>query len=192
MTRNALMGWALLGLAACEGGTEASFLASARALLDKHDTNGAIIQLKNALDKNPNSAPARILLGRTLLQGGDPAAALTQLRKAQSAGAPPAQVAPDIARALMVLGEDKKLVAELKQLGIKTTHDKKAAPVGGLPLAGKTVVVTGTLVNYDRVTIETAIKDAGGKASGSVSKRLAAPVSSSSTAALALASAWPS
>jgi DNA ligase (NAD+) len=32
-------------------------------------------------------------------------------------------------------------------------------------------VVTGTLVNYDRVTIENAIKEAGGKASGSVSKK---------------------
>lgn len=65
----------------------------------------------------------------------------------------------------------KKVVAELKELGIKTTHDKKAAPAGGLPLAGKTVVVTGTLVNYDRITIEQAIKDAGGKATGSVSKK---------------------
>ncbi len=42
----------------------------------------------------------------------------------------------------------EKIVAELKELGIKTTHEKKAAPRGGLPLAGKTVVVTGTLVNY--------------------------------------------
>jgi DNA ligase (NAD+) len=65
----------------------------------------------------------------------------------------------------------EKLVVELKELGIKTTHDKKAAPVGGLPLAGKTVVVTGSLVNYDRHTIETRIKDAGGKSSGSVSKK---------------------
>ena len=65
----------------------------------------------------------------------------------------------------------KKVVADLNELGIKTTHDKKAAPAGGLPLAGKTVVVTGTLANYDRVSIEQAIKDAGGKASGSVSKK---------------------
>ncbi|MDY3551071.1 NAD-dependent DNA ligase LigA, partial [Gemmata sp. JC717] len=65
----------------------------------------------------------------------------------------------------------KKLVAELKELGIKMTHDKKAAPTGGLPLAGKTVVVTGTLANYDRIGIEQAIKDAGGKSSGSVSKK---------------------
>ena len=112
MTRNALIAWTLACLAACDAGSEASFLASARGLLDKRDTKGAIVQLKNALDRNPDSAQARILLGRILLQGGDPAAALTQLRKARSAGAPQAQVVPDIARAMMLLGEDKKLVAE--------------------------------------------------------------------------------
>lgn len=65
----------------------------------------------------------------------------------------------------------KTLVAELKAAGVKTTHDKKAPRAGGLPLAGKTVVVTGTLVNYDRITIEQTIKEYGGKASGSVSKK---------------------
>jgi DNA ligase (NAD+) len=65
----------------------------------------------------------------------------------------------------------RKTVTELAALGVKMTHDKKAAPAGGLPLAGKTVVVTGTLVNYDRVTIEQAIKEHGGKPSGSVSKK---------------------
>jgi DNA ligase (NAD+) len=65
----------------------------------------------------------------------------------------------------------QKLVAEFKELGIKTTHEKKAPPVGGLPLAGKTIVVTGTLTNYDRTTIEARIKEAGGKATGSVSKK---------------------
>lgn len=65
----------------------------------------------------------------------------------------------------------EKLVKELKELGIKTTHDKKAPPPGGRPLAGKTIVVTGTLVNYDRQSIETRIKDAGGKSTGSVSKK---------------------
>ncbi len=74
-------------------------------------------------------------------------------------------------RAFFDSANGRALVAELKVLGIKTTHDKKAAPAGGRPLAGKTVVVTGTLVNYDRVSIEQAIKDAGGKPTGSVSKK---------------------
>ena len=65
----------------------------------------------------------------------------------------------------------EKLVQEFKELGLKLTYDKKAAPVGGLPLAGKTIVVTGTLANYDRHAIEAAIKEHGGKATGSVSKK---------------------
>lgn len=64
-----------------------------------------------------------------------------------------------------------KLVKELRELGVKLTHQKKAAPAGGLPLAGKTVVVTGTLVNFDRTGIEAKIKELGGKATGSVSKK---------------------
>lgn len=63
------------------------------------------------------------------------------------------------------------LAVELRDLGLKLTHEKKAAPAGGQPLLGKTVVVTGTLENYDRTTIEVRIKDLGGKTSGSVSKK---------------------
>ena len=63
------------------------------------------------------------------------------------------------------------LVAELKTLGLKLTHDKKIVSPGAQPLLGKTVVVTGSLANYDRITIETRIKDLGGKTSGSVSKK---------------------
>lgn len=74
-------------------------------------------------------------------------------------------------RAFFDSASGQQLVAELKQLGIKLTHDKRAAPVGGAALAGKTIVVTGTLVNYDRNSIESTIKDHGGKPSGSVSKK---------------------
>jgi DNA ligase (NAD+) len=42
-------------------------------------------------------------------------------------------------------------------------------PAAG-PLAGKTVVVTGSLAGYDRAAAEEAVRAAGGKAAGSVSK----------------------
>ena len=64
-----------------------------------------------------------------------------------------------------------KLVADLKTLGVKLTEPKRAAPAGGLVLAGKTLVVTGTLENYERKDIEDLIKSLGGKATGSVSKK---------------------
>jgi DNA ligase (NAD+) len=67
----------------------------------------------------------------------------------------------------------QKLVADLKALGLKLTEERKAVPAGTpQPLAGKTIVVTGTLRNYDRMGIETKIKQLGGKPSGSVSKKV--------------------
>jgi DNA ligase (NAD+) len=68
--------------------------------------------------------------------------------------------------------DGEKLVRELRELGVKLTEDAPApgSGPGGAPLAGKTVVVTGTLKNYGRVEIEELIKKLGGKATGSVSK----------------------
>lgn len=67
--------------------------------------------------------------------------------------------------------EGKRLATELKEIGVKLTHDAKAAAPGSLALQGKTLVVTGTLTKYDRAGIEQLIKDHGGKATGSVSKK---------------------
>ncbi|HEY3788395.1 MAG TPA: NAD-dependent DNA ligase LigA [Urbifossiella sp.] len=65
----------------------------------------------------------------------------------------------------------EKLAVEFREIGLKLTEPKKAAPAGGLKLAGKTLVVTGTLTKYDRAGIEAMIKSLGGKATGSISKK---------------------
>jgi DNA ligase (NAD+) len=64
--------------------------------------------------------------------------------------------------------QGRKLVQELKELGIKMTEPRKAAATG--PLVGKTIVVTGTLKNFSRKEIEDLIHQLGGKAAGSVSR----------------------
>lgn len=63
-------------------------------------------------------------------------------------------------------------IDELRTLGLKLTEDARptAAETGGADLAGKTIVVTGTLVHFGREEIEAIIRKLGGKASGSVSK----------------------
>jgi DNA ligase (NAD+) len=48
------------------------------------------------------------------------------------------------------------------------TAPKKARPTG--PLAGKSIVVTGTLEKYKREEIEALIEQLGGRAASSVSK----------------------
>jgi DNA ligase (NAD+) len=70
----------------------------------------------------------------------------------------------------------RDMIEDFRELGLKLTEEprdvaKEAAAVGGVSLAGKTLVVTGTLERYGRVEIEELIKSLGGKASGSVSKK---------------------
>lgn len=59
-------------------------------------------------------------------------------------------------------------INELLAAGVKPELLKKAKPKG--KLAGKTIVVTGTLQNFTRQQIEEAIRNAGAKTSSSVSK----------------------
>jgi DNA ligase (NAD+) len=69
----------------------------------------------------------------------------------------------------------RKMIGELKKLGLKLTQDKRPSPAetGGVDLTGKSVVVTGTLKRYSREEIEGLIRSLGGKAAGSVSKSTA-------------------
>ena len=69
-------------LAACGDTNPEALLASGKEHLSKNDRTAAVIQLKNALQQNPKLAEARYLLGRTLLDMGDMAAAEKELRKA--------------------------------------------------------------------------------------------------------------
>ncbi len=65
--------------------------------------------------------------------------------------------------------ENEKLIARLlEHLALK----KVAAPSGG-PLAGKTVVVTGTLPTYSREEAEALVRRAGGTPGSAVSKKTA-------------------
>jgi DNA ligase (NAD+) len=61
-----------------------------------------------------------------------------------------------------------KVIKELLAAGVRPEAPAKTKREG--PLSGKALVVTGTLEHFSRQQAEQAIKDAGGKATGSVSK----------------------
>jgi DNA ligase (NAD+) len=64
------------------------------------------------------------------------------------------------------------LLAELADVGVVAVPPQLPATGAGTGLlAGKTVVVTGTLEAYDRPAAEAAIRAAGGKPAGSVSRK---------------------
>jgi DNA ligase (NAD+) len=66
---------------------------------------------------------------------------------------------------------NRTLVARLREGGVRTLGERKVAPKGPQPLAGKTFVITGTLGAMSREDAEARIEVLGGKVTGSVSKK---------------------
>jgi DNA ligase (NAD+) len=64
---------------------------------------------------------------------------------------------------------NRAVVEELLAAGVKPRQPERVQPSG--ELAGKTIVVTGSLENFTRQQIERALRQAGAKASSSVSKK---------------------
>jgi DNA ligase (NAD+) len=82
-------------------------------------------------------------------------------------------VGPIMARTIQeTLAEERtrELVERLRGHGLKMEEESPAAPVDG-PLAGKTLVLTGTLPNLTREDATQRVEAAGGKVTGSVSKK---------------------
>jgi DNA ligase (NAD+) len=81
------------------------------------------------------------------------------------------EVGPRIAESIVEFFADehnRKLVGELRKAGLTFSGQKKEK---GTKLAGKTFVLTGTLARHTRDEAKKMIEDAGGRVSGSVSKK---------------------
>ena len=81
------------------------------------------------------------------------------------------EVGPRIAKSIVEFfaePSNRKLVQSLEKAGVTFAGKKKER---GTKLAGKTFVLTGTLANYSRDAAKKMIEDAGGKVTGSVSKK---------------------
>jgi len=81
------------------------------------------------------------------------------------------EVGPRIAASIVEFFGDehnRKLVSDLRKASLKFTGQKREK---GTKLAGKTFVLTGTLARHTRDEAKKMIEDAGGRVSGSVSKK---------------------
>ncbi len=81
------------------------------------------------------------------------------------------EVGPRIAESIVEFFADehnRKLVSDLRKAGLTFTGRKKEK---GTKLTGKTFVLTGTLARHTRDEAKKMIEDAGGRVSGSVSKK---------------------
>ena len=112
-----LIGIAIVGvLSACSASTPQEDLNKALAYRAEGKTNAAIIEFKNALQKDPNLAEARLALGETYLEYGEPDAALKELSKAQDLGVAKDRVLPPLLETKIDLGRRQEVLGELEKV----------------------------------------------------------------------------
>lgn len=109
-------------LSGCAGDDPAALLASAKVYMAKRDFNASVIQLKNVLEKAPENAEARYLLGLASLEQGDLVGAQIELDKAAKLGLASDELQVALARAALAKGDAGKMLA---QFGSKTLSAAK-------------------------------------------------------------------
>ena len=93
--RYASLATLLIIVAACgSGDTTEEHIARANQFIAGSDYDSAVIELKNALQKDNQSGEARWLLGKVYLDSGDILAAEKELKRAQELGWSPDDVIP--------------------------------------------------------------------------------------------------
>lgn len=119
-------------------------LSEAKKDIEKKDSGAAVIQLKNALQKNPSLSEARFLLGQLLLENGDGAGAAIEFGKASELGFPADQLTPKLAQNLLMQGQYEKVISEYGKTKLQTAQDMSDLlatlagayiALGNLPLA---------------------------------------------------------
>ena len=98
-------------LAGC-GEKPETLVNSAKGYLAAKDANAAVIQLRNALQQQPDYAEARYLLGVTVLEQRDYLTAEKELRRALELGYAEDEVLPPLARAMVEAGKGRDLTAD--------------------------------------------------------------------------------
>ena len=96
-------------LAAC-GDNPETHLAKAKELSAKNDYRGAIIELKNTLQANPQFAEARYLLGQAYLEQGDPKNAEIELKKALELKYDADKATPPLAKSQFLQGQSDTII----------------------------------------------------------------------------------
>src|SRR5207245_131148 len=110
-----LLALAIAGVAAAAGDPQRAegYITDAKKSVDKGDYRSAVIQLKNAVQADPDNAAARYELGVAELRLGDYLSAEKELRGALDRKFNPDQIAGPLAETLLRLGKNEELLAQI-------------------------------------------------------------------------------
>ncbi len=117
-------------------------IAKAQEYRQKSDYKAAIIELKNVLQKNPNHAEARYLLGVTYNSSGDYRSAELELRRALELSYERSKAMPALGRAMLMLGEFKKVLDQVPLEG----HASDAVQADVLTLRARALMGLGRII----------------------------------------------
>ena len=92
----------------------ARYYEDALARYERRDINGAIVQLKNALQIDKNMLPVQLLLGKALMANGDAVGAEVAMTEAMRLGVNRAEVIVPLAKAYVAQGKHKLLLEQAK------------------------------------------------------------------------------
>src|SRR5581483_5416672 len=104
----------------CGQSDPGALVSSAKDHMAKREFTTAIIELKSALQKQPNNTEARYLLGVSSLENGDLAAADIELNKAKQSGFGGEELEVALARIMLGRGDYAKLNNELRGIRLSS------------------------------------------------------------------------
>lgn len=112
---------ALSSAFACAADAQATrYYEDALKRFDKQDTAGAVIQLKNAIQKDQTLLAAQVLLGKALLLEGDPIGAEVAFDEALRQGVDRSEVILPLGQSLLMQGKFDSVIARLEPGGLSS------------------------------------------------------------------------
>jgi putative PEP-CTERM system TPR-repeat lipoprotein len=129
-------------LMGCWGQSAPQMVESGKARMQKAEYKAAVIEFKNALQKDASLVDARFWLGKALLESGDANGAWVELSKAREAGYNNDELVPLMAASLILRGEGSKFIAEYADVQLtnpKRQSELKAALATAYGSKGKYV-----------------------------------------------------
>lgn len=105
---------ALLGCDRTSSLSVQEHIQRAKDFEDQGKLKGSIIELKNAIQKNPDNPQARLLLGQIYLKTGMGAGAEKEFRQAEKLGVNPETIKPLLGEALLLTGDYKRVLDEIE------------------------------------------------------------------------------
>ena len=120
--------------------TPEEYIQKARDFENKGDLRASIIELKNALQKSPDNAEARLLLGKIYIEVQQGQDAEKELLRAQKLGVAREDVLPLLVKAVLIQGDLDRMITESNQLSPSMPKADQASILG---LRGQVFITKG-------------------------------------------------